>query len=291
MENIWSHNDLSLEVRYSTFNWLLNLATAIRGPSTSITCVRFALHIVDRYVQECGTHACRLDLRFVAITALFLAAKMFNPMSPDPADYADAVRLSVEELLVMEMDVLRSLDFCMFDATSACCSAVRHARDFKDATPTLNHAFVYFADLSMLDWHLHLVSYTDLESVARVFLEGPPRDAPWLKQLVLALDDERGRNKKRRTALANRHLGKPYMLKVVDDQLKLWLAHFAAVEIAEPPSRKRKLNEMETSMVKKSKIIEVQKTLVVNRCMGKTVKGTRCKRWAKNKTEYCRLHM
>lgn len=294
LATVWCHDGLTLETRWDTFDWLVRVATAERtGPRVSIVCVRFALGIVDRYVQAIGT--VHLDLRFVAVVGLFLGAKMLSPKYPNPCDYCEVVKLSVEELLVMEMEVLQLLGYRLYECDTHW-SVVRYLRSLNEPLSlTQSNAVVYFSELAMLDWRLHRVPLTDMVRATKVFLVGPRPGAPdpLVELMVAALLDEQRHGKRRRTALQLRHLGKLHMLNAVHTQLQAWTAHLHSLDAAAaaPTTRKRGRDEMEIeSSSKKSKLIEVHRSIVPKRCQGQTVKGTQCKRMARHKTDYCRIH-
>lgn len=292
LATVWCHDNLTLEARWDTFDWLIRVATGERkGPRVSIVCVRFALGVVDRYVHAVGLHSSHLDLRFVAIAALFVSAKMFSPKYPDPSDYAEVVKLSVEELLVMEMEVLQVLGYQLYE-NDAHWSVLRYLKSVDEPLSlTQINAIVYFAEIAMLDWRLHRVPLCDLVVATKVFLGGPLVGVGHVlvEQMVAALVDEKRHGKRRRTAIHQRHLGKLHMLNAVDAQLEAWMTHFAKAT----QKKKRARDDGDpppAAEVKRSKFIEVQLTIVPKRCQGKTVKGKQCKRVARHKTDFCRVH-
>jgi len=75
LEHVWSRDDLQLPMRWTLFNWILDVAS----PDVMClhhSCLWLCFSIVDMFVCLSKAPVMKDSLQVVGITALFLAAKV-----------------------------------------------------------------------------------------------------------------------------------------------------------------------------------------------------------------------
>lgn len=115
LENVWSKWDLQLSMRWTLFNWILDVASP-DAMNLHHSCVWLCFSIVDNFIHLKG-HIGKDQLQIIGITALFIAAKMNAvdvPSSHDFDFYTDD-KFSKMDILRMEQRMMTTLQFQLFD--------------------------------------------------------------------------------------------------------------------------------------------------------------------------------
>lgn len=116
LEKVWSKWDLQPSMRWTLFNWILDVASP-DAMNLHHSCVWLCFSIVDNFIHL-TPHLSKDQLQVVGITALFIAAKMNAvdvPSSNDFDFYTDDKFCKID-ILRMEQKIMVTLQFQLFEA-------------------------------------------------------------------------------------------------------------------------------------------------------------------------------
>ena len=304
----WSKWNVELHMRWTLFNWLLDVASP-DAMNLSSQCLFLAFSIIDRHLEVTQEFS-KGALHILGMTALFIASKIQGEDIPEAEDFVyymdDDNQYTLHNLIRMEKTILAQLDFRLFElVTTTDHSCVCYTQNpFSKTDQRQSYLlFNYLWDLCLLDYRMQPFSIWDITAA------GIPKVCKMLsapeevvggsnKSMISAILDSAHEEKLRidtgkRTAIQRKHTRlheSPEIINLLFSSItrlkQLLIKQPTIIESGcEDASRKRKRCDSPT-------ITTNNKTKVRGRCTGLTKRGKRCKLSVlAPECEYCWKHV
>lgn len=148
MEQVWSRGDLQLTMRWTLFNWILDVASP-DAMNLHPSCLWLCFSIIDLALSKEEFVVSKDCLQVVGIAALFIAAKMCAvdvPSSHDFDFYTEDI-YNKGDILKMEYQILKALQFTIYD-----CDEFDTNMDIGNTNPFAQYLWELCL-VGCLDWH------------------------------------------------------------------------------------------------------------------------------------------